>query len=93
MYPGLREKFRRLEQLGWFIPGGLPVKYDLVGPKGRSYVKAAVLFVISRNHDGELQVLLTKRSHSVRTHKGWHNRMASRTYPVVELDTRGCGLP
>lgn len=68
----LRERFKRLEELGWSvpIPGGGLVRYQATAPKPRTYDRAAVLFVVSQNDDGELQVLLTKRSNSVRIHKG-----------------------
>ena len=68
----LQENFCRLEELGWFLPGRASRSFPLVTTRDGGYTKAAVLFLIS-HYDGELHVLLTKRSHSVRIHKGVFN--------------------
>ena len=66
----VRERFKRVEEFGWFLPEeygtistpGLPANY-------KYYKKAAVACVIARGRNG-LQVLVTKRSNKVGTHAG-----------------------
>ena len=68
-YSAVVENFRRLEEFGWFLPGEVYTNVPLMTNSGGSYTKAAVLFLIS-HHSGELHVLITKRSQTVRIHKG-----------------------
>lgn len=63
-----RENFGRLERLGWFAPGRLPVRVQ-TEDMGIGGAQAAVLFLIGLL-EGEPHVLITKRSQNVTTHAG-----------------------
>ena len=73
----VRERFRRAEKGGWFLPDASTTKYPLTTPgvplEGRNadcgYRTAAVLFVMGRE-DHQLQVMITKRSTNVGSHAG-----------------------
>ena len=72
----VRENFQRMEEFGWFSPHEphTTSKKFFKWPKGNfrnglGYKQAAVLFLIG-DLEGELHVLITKRSTSVNSHKG-----------------------
>lgn len=82
LYRDVRERFRRVESEGWFLPGARTTKYprsvtgvSLEGgaalTAGQRYREAAVLFLMGcQANSCQLQVLITKRSTEVSSHPG-----------------------
>ena len=69
-YHDVYENFKRLQEFGWFMPAPSgSYFYATSDGDALGYKQAAVMFLLS-HHNGSLQVLMTKRSNTVRTHKG-----------------------
>lgn len=73
-FSSVRENFKAETEFGWFLPSN--DYFNFTQEDGdRKYRQASVLFLLADINES-LHVLMTKRSNSIRTHKGKYRRSA-----------------